>query len=122
MKTRTLFFLFIILLPALLAGCKKEMIPSGDLFITTSYQGMAEDNVEVWVYESWQKFLGYEYLVSGFTNDYGEITFTDLAPGKYYLEAEKEKSSLFILSKVDSVEIIDGRQTNKIMNLEAPAK
>jgi len=120
MKIRNLFW--IMLLPLLLAGCKKEVIPSGDLFITTRYDGMAEDNVEVWVYESWQQFQDYEYLMSGFTNDYGEITFTDLEPGRYYLEAEKEKSSLFVLSKVDSVEIIDGRQTNKILNLEAPAK
>ncbi len=104
-----------------LFACKKEEEPSGDLFITTKYQAVSEDNVEVFVYASWQQFLDYEFMASGFSDDYGEISFYDLAPGKYYLEAQKVKSSMFTISKVDSVEILDGIQTNKILNLEAPA-
>jgi len=114
---KTLFVLMVFLS---LSACRKEIVPSGDLFITARYDGVAEENVEVWVYETWEKFLAYEYLVSGFTNEYGEILFEGLEPAKYYLEAEKEKSSLFVITKVDSVTVEDGRQANKILNLEPP--
>jgi len=97
-------------------SCKKEQT-TGDLFISTEYDGVGEENVEVWLYESYDKFMRYEYLDNQFSDEYGEVYFYELDPGWYYIEAEKQKSSLFKIYAVDSLEIKVSRRTNKILVL-----
>ena len=99
-----------------LASCKKEPT-TGDLFISTEYDGMGEENVEVWLYESLDKFLDLEYLDQQFSDEFGEVNFYDLEAGWYIVEAEKIKSSLFTIYAADSVEIRAGKKTNKILIL-----
>jgi len=100
-----------------ITACKK--IPAtGDLFISTEWQTVPEQNVEVWIYESYDNFLGYEFLEKQFSDEFGEVYFLELPPGWYYLEAEKMKSSQFTIYKFDSVEVLPNRQTNKILVME----
>lgn len=111
---KKLFFLAVMVL--VLASCKKEPT-TGDLFVSTEYDGVGEENVEVWLYESWDKLLDLEYLERQFSDELGEVNFIDLEAGWYVVEAEKVKSSLFTLYAVDSVEIRAGKKTNKILIL-----
>ena len=112
-------YFLLLLLAVALVTCKKDpVIETGDLFIEVRYDGAGEDHAEVWLYESWDKFDRYEYIEKQFSNEYGEVLFLELEPGWYVIEAEKEKSSLFILWAADSVEVVAGRQTNKMLILE----
>jgi hypothetical protein len=111
---KKIFFLAILVL--ILFSCKKEPA-TGDLFISTEYESVGEENVEVWLYESYDKFMRYEYLDKQFSDEYGEIYFYELDPGWYYIEAEKQKSSMFKIYAMDSVEISAGIKTNKILIL-----
>ena len=119
MKVLKKWFFLIILVVAMMACTKKPV--TGDLFISTEWQTVPEQDVEVWIYESYDKFLGYEYLEKQFSDEFGEVYFLELPPGWYYLEAEKMKSSQFTVYKFDSVEVLPDRQTNKILVME-PAK
>jgi len=111
---KKLFFLTILVL--VLVSCKKEPT-SGDLFVSTEYDGVGEENVEIWLYESYDKFLDLEYLERQFSDEFGEVNFYDLEAGWYIVEAEKQKSSLFTIYAADSVEITAGKKTNKILIL-----
>ena len=112
------YFLLLLLAMALITCKRDPVIETGDLFIEVEYDGAGEDHTEVWLYESWYKFDRYEYLEKQFSNDYGEVLFEALEPGWYVVEARKEKSSLFVISAADSVEVEARRQTNKILILE----
>jgi hypothetical protein len=112
--------LILVMILAALGACKKTPI-TGDLFISTEWQTVPEQDVEVWIYESYDKFVGYEYFDKQFSNEFGEVFFAQLPPGWYYLEAEKMKSSQFTIYKFDSVEVLPDRQINKILVME-PAK
>ena len=103
-----------------IVACTKKPV-TGDLFISTEWQTVPKRDVEVWIYDSYDKFLGYEYLDKQFSDEFGEVYFIELPPGWYYLEAEKMKSSQFTIYKFDSVEVLPDRQTNKILVME-PAK
>jgi hypothetical protein len=111
---KKLFFLAVLVL--VLVSCKKEPT-TGDLFVSTEYDGVGEENVEVWLYESWDKFLHLEYLERQFSDEFGEVNFYDLEAGWYIVEAEKIKSSQFTIYAADSVEIRTGKKTNKILIL-----
>lgn len=100
-----------------LASCKKEVIPIGNLNVTARYLSMAEENVEVVLYETWDKLMRYEFIDMGLTDEEGRIDFVGLEAGWYYLEAEKEKSSMFVIYKLDSALVEDGKTTNKILIL-----
>lgn len=109
--------LFLLLFTILLLGaCEKEP-ETGSLFITTEYDGLPEDNVECWLYESYSKFQRYEYLQKELSDENGEVYFEDLEGGWYYVEARKIESSIFTIWAADSVEIEPGRRTNKILLL-----
>jgi hypothetical protein len=100
----------------LLGTCEKE--PSkGSLLISTEYNGTSESDVECVLYESLYKFQHYEYLQKDLSDDLGEVLFENLEAGWYIVEADKVKSSLLTVYAVDSVEIIAGKRTNKILNL-----
>lgn len=111
---KRLFYLAVLIL--ILVSCKKEPT-AGDLFVSTEYDGIGEENVEVWLFESYDKFLDLEFLESQFSNEFGEVNFYDLEAGWYIVEAEKQKSSLFTIYAADSVEIRAGKKTNKILIL-----
>jgi hypothetical protein len=116
-------YFLLLLLAIALVTCKRDpVIETGDLFIEVKYDGAGEDHTEVWLYESWYKFDRYEYLEKQFSNDYGEVLFIDLEPGWYVVEARKEKSSLFIISAADSVEVVANRQINKILIMEPESR
>lgn len=100
----------------LIGACEKEP-PPGSLFITTKYDGSSEDNVECLLYESLFKFQHFEYLQKDLSDELGDVLFEDLEAGWYIIEASKDKSSLFTIYAVDSVEITAGKRTNKILNL-----
>ena len=100
-----------------LVSCTKTPI-TGDLLLSTEWQTIGEENVEVWLYESLEKFDAYEYYDKQFSDEAGEVFFGELEPGWYYIEAEKVKSSQFTLYKMDSVEVLPDRQVNKIIVLE----
>ena len=111
--------LLLLFLTAALVSCKKDpVIEPGDLFIEVRYEGVGEDLTEVWLYESWEKFDSHVYYDKGMSNEYGEVLFENLDPGWYVVEAAKTKSSLLKLWAADSVEVQEGRQTNKILILE----
>jgi hypothetical protein len=111
---KKLFFLAILVL--VLVYCKKEPT-TGDLFVKTEYDGVGEENVEVWLYESYDKFIDLEYLESQLSDEYGAVNFYDLEAGWYIVEAQKQKSYQFTVYAADSVEIRAGRKTNKILIL-----
>ena len=104
------------ILSLLIIACKKEPT-TGDLFVSTEYDGIGEENVECWLYESYDKFIDLEYLETQLTDEFGEVNFYDLEAGWYMIEAEKQKSSLFTIYAADSVEIRAGKKTNKILIL-----
>ena len=108
--------LYLAVLVLILVSCKKEPT-TGDLFVSTEYDGVGEENVEVWLYESYDKLMDLEYLERQFSNEFGEENFYDLEAGWYMVEAEKIKSSLFKVYAWDSVEIRAGKKTNKILIL-----
>jgi len=109
----------LIILAVILFSCKKDpVVLTGDLLIEVRYEGAGESQAEVWLYESWDKFDRYEYYDKDMSNENGEVLFENLDPGWYVIEAEKEKSSLFILWAADSIEVVEGRQTNKMLILE----
>jgi hypothetical protein len=109
---------FLIVLSAILVlgTCEQEPEP-GSLFISTEYDGVSEENVECWLYESYDKFQRYEFLQKEISDELGEVYFDNLEAGWYYVEARKIKSSLFTVWAADSVEIEAGRRTNKILLL-----
>jgi hypothetical protein len=107
-------FFLLVLSVFLLGACEKEP-ETGNLFISTEYQGAPEDNVECWLYESFYKFTRYEFLQKELSDEYGEVYFDNLEPGWYFVEARKVKSSLFTIYAADSVEVQAGRRTNKIL-------
>ena len=112
--------LFLLAIIILIAACSKAPA-TGDLFISTEWQTIGEENVEVWLFETIDKFNAYEYYDKQFSDASGEVFFAELEPGWYYLEAEKMVSSQFTLYKFDSVEVLPDRQINKILVME-PAK
>lgn len=111
---------FFLLLGLLLTACKKDP-ETGDLLITIEYDGYAEENVEVWLYDSYQAFDNFEYMDFQLSNDKGEVLWTGLQPGMYYYEAEIIKPINFHLYAVDSTEVIADSQKNKRLIL-APVK
>ena len=112
-------FVLLLLLVSLIA-CQKKTL-TGDLLITVKYDGINEEHVDCWLYETYDKFERYEFLYQLLSDEYGEIFFPALEPGWYYLEAEKLKSSMFTIYKFDSVEVVSGRQTNKLL-IMSPVK
>ena len=97
---------------------KSEKEPEkGSLSITTEYEGMPEENVECWLYESYFKFQKQEYLQKELSDEFGEVFFDNIEAGWYIVEARKIESSMFTLWAADSVEIEAGRRTNKILIL-----
>jgi len=111
--------LFILLLSLLVTSCKKKdpPPPTGDLLITVKYDGFVEEQVECLIYETYDKFVRYEYLELQYSDEYGQVFFEYLEPGWYFLEAEKIVNSMFIMYAFDSVEVMADKQTNKIVNL-----
>ena len=110
MKRITLFLLIAFALNA----CKNDpKVETGDILITAEYEGMPEENVEVALYDSYDAWFAYEYLEIQRTDEYGEVFFAELPAGKYFLEAEITKSSLFSLYKFDSIEVVVNLQKNK---------
>jgi hypothetical protein len=102
-----------------LVACKKEpVVETGDLLVITEYEGIPEENVEVAIYDSYDAWFNYEFLEIQRTDEFGEVLFTELLPGVYYLEAEIKKSSMFSLYKMDSIEVVVNLKKNKKLILE----
>ena len=115
MKRTAAFFVLVLLLTA----CEKKP-RTGDLLITVEYDGYAEENVEVTLYDSYYAFYHYEYLDRQLTDEYGEVFWAELQPGWYYLEAEITKPVDFKLYAMDSIEVVADIQKNKILILAPP--
>lgn len=103
---------FIILIILTFASCEKP-VKKGSLFITVEYDGFAEQDVEVWLYESRYAFDNFEYYDKQFSDENGEVFWGDLDPGKYYIEAEITKPVDFHLYAVDSTDVFENEQRNK---------
>ncbi len=113
----------LILLVALaLTACKREPVPpTGDLLITVEYDGYAEENVDVWLYDSYYGFEHFEYFDNQLSDENGEVFWAELETGWYYIEAEITKPVSFKLYAFDSIEVYPNAQRNKRLIL-APLK
>jgi hypothetical protein len=119
MKRIAALLIFIL---AVFTACKKEPVPeTGDLLITVEYDGFPEENVEVWLYDSYYGFEHYQYFDKQISDDKGEIFWAELLPGWYYFEAEITKPVDFTLYAFDSIEVIVNKQVNQRLIL-SPAK
>jgi hypothetical protein len=97
---------------------KKEPQVWGDLLIITEYESTAEENVEVTLYNSYDNFVNYVFVERQLSDEYGEVYFPELSQGWYYFEAEKAKSSLFVVYAMDSIQVMGTQQVNKILIME----
>jgi hypothetical protein len=112
---------FLFLIAIALVACKKDpVVETGDLLITVEYDGFAEENVEVWLYDSYDAFLDFEYLEMQLSDENGEVFFAELLPGMYYYKAEITKPVNFTLYAADSTEVVAGQQKNKRLILFPP--
>lgn len=104
----------LILIALSLTACKKDpVVETGDLLVIVEYEGIPEENVEVSLYDSYDAWYTYEFLEIQRTDEFGEVFFAELPEGKYFLEAEITKSSLFSLYAFDSVTAVINQQKNK---------
>ena len=104
----------LILIALALTACKKTpVIETGDLLVKVEYEGMAEENVEVSLYDSYDAWYAYEYLEIQLTDEFGEAFFAELPAGRYFIEAEITKSSMFSLYAFDSIDVVVNLQKNK---------
>ncbi len=111
--------LFLSVLALVMFSCeKKEPQVWGDLLIITEYESTAEENVEVTLYNSYDNFVNYVFVERQLSDEYGEVYFPELSQGWYYFEAEKAKSSLFVVYAMDSIQVMGTQQVNKILNME----
>jgi hypothetical protein len=111
--------LFIFILALVMFSCeKKEPQVWGDLLIITEFDGVAEENVEVTLYSSYDNFVNYVFIERQLSDEYGEVYFPELLQGWYYFEAEKTKSSLFAVYAMDSIQVMGTQQINKILIME----
>ncbi len=114
-------FAFILFIGLALAACKRDKGPeTGDLLITVEYDGYGEENVEVWLYDSYYAFDHFEYLDYQLSDENGEVFWGDLVPGWYYIEAEITKPVSFYLYASDSIEVVANMQKNKRLILSPP--
>ena len=97
---------------------KKEPQVWGDLLIITEYESTPEENVEVTLYSSLDNFDKYVFVERQLSDEYGEVYFPELSQGWYYFEAEKAKSSLFVVYAMDSIQVMGTQQVNKILIME----
>ena len=109
--------ILISLMALVLVSCEKKQ-ELGDLLIVAEFDGIAEENVEVTLYNSYDNFVNYVFLDRQLSDENGEVYFPELLPGWYYFEAEKSKSSLFSIYAVDSIEVMVRQQVNKILIME----
>ena len=116
MKRITLLLLLILSLTA----CEKDP-ETGDLLIEIEYDGFHEENVEVWLFDSYYAFDKFEFLDKQLSDANGEVFWAELLPGWYYFEAEITKPVDFTLYAFDSIEIVVNTQKNKRLIL-SPAK
>jgi hypothetical protein len=105
-------FAFVLLIAMAMTACEKRD-PTGDLLITVEYDGFAEENVEVWLYDSKYAFDNFEYFDKQLSDENGEVFWGELTPGMYYIEAEITKPVDFHLYAVDSTEVLEDSQRNK---------
>ncbi len=97
-----------------LTACKKDpIVETGDLLVVVEYEGIPEENVEVTLYDSYDAWYAYEFLEIQRTDEFGEVFFAELTEGKYFIEAEITKSSMFSLYAFDSTEVSINLQKNK---------
>ncbi len=106
----------VLLLGLMVISCEKKQA-TGDLLITVQYDGYAEENVEVWLYGSRAGFDNFEYLDHQLSDANGEVFWAELNPGWYYFEAEITKPVNFTLYAVDSIEVVENMQKNKLLIL-----
>ena len=107
----------LILIAVLMFASCEQTPRTGSLLITLEYDGYAEENVEVWLYDSRTAFDNFEFLEKQVSDENGEVFWGGLEPGMYYIEAEREKSSLLTLYAMDSTEVLENAQRNKRMIL-----
>ncbi|MFC2112129.1 hypothetical protein ACFLTA_02585 [Bacteroidota bacterium] len=107
----------LILITLALFACEKDPI-TGDLLITVEYDGYAEKNVEVWLFDSRYAFDNFEYLEKQLSDENGEVFWGGLKPGRYYFEAEITKPVNFHLYAVDSTDVSENAQKNKRLILQ----
>jgi len=111
--------LILTILTLVMFSCeKKEPQVWGDLLIITEYESTAEENVEVTLYSSYDNFVNYVFVERQLSDEYGEVYFPELSQGWYYFEAEKAKSSLFVVYAMDSIQVMGTQQVNKILIME----
>ena len=104
--------LFLLLLALSLTACKKDT-ETGDLLIIVEYDGYPEENVEVWLYDSYYAFENFEFIEVQLSDENGEVFWGELQPGWYYFEAEITKPVNFTLYAADSIEVTVNSQKNK---------
>jgi len=105
--------LLLLLILAITACKKTPVVETGDLLLTIEYDGTAEENVEVWLFDSPAAFDKFEYLDYQLSDENGEVFFGNLLPGMYYYEAEITKPVSFHLYASDSTEVVANIQKNK---------
>jgi hypothetical protein len=103
---------FLLMLILALTACEKDP-DTGDLLIIVEYDGYAEENVEVWLYDSYYAFENFEFIEMQLSDENGEVFWGNLQPGWYYFEAEITKPVNFTLYAFDSVEVSVNTQKNK---------
>lgn len=103
---------FLLLLAFALTACEKDP-DTGDLLIIVEYDGFAEENVEVWLYDSYYASEDKEFLDMQLSDENGEVFWGELQPGWYYVVAEIIKPVNFHLFAADSVEVTVNAQKNK---------
>jgi len=108
----------LILITFALTACKKDPLPeTGDLLVITRYDSFLEPDVNCWLYDSYYNFE--EEIDIGFiiSDQQGEVLFTDLLPGWYFVYVDKFKSSMLTIAAFDSVYVEANKQLNKTMRL-----
>ncbi|MFC2081143.1 hypothetical protein ACFLR8_02925 [Bacteroidota bacterium] len=105
---------FILLIALAFTACEKDP-ETGDLLIIFEYDSFNQADVECTLYSSLENYDNYTFLERQFSDEFGEVFFSELQPGWYYFEGEKVFNSMFSIYVVlDSVKINPLQQSNKI--------
>lgn len=114
-------FAILILISLAITACKKDPVePTGDLLITVEYDGYPEENVEVLLFDSKYASDHNEYLYEQLSDAQGQVFWSELIPGMYYLKADITIPVNFRLTAFDSVEVVADIQKNKLLILQIP--
>ena len=106
---------FILLIAIAFVACEKEPVPpTGDLLIILENpDGFTQSDVDVWLYDSKYGFDNFEFYDLQISDENGEVFWSELPLGWYYIEAEITIPVNYVLSAIDSIEVTENTQRNK---------